>query len=215
MITFSLCLFVCLLVCLFVSLSRCLSGRFNYEGLVPHAQYFAGTLLGMSSCASYVLNSILGLSRWNRNCNIRNSYSYIHTVNKIRFHFQFPRSPDGAFGGLIGWLFNRKCKFSCRMISSITNYLKYNYFLDGDGIDNITLRLWKLSDFYTRHTVGVAGDDIMFHILVHTVFETLPVSAKSLPILVIWHPPWAISQDISKIMVAKVFYAPVNCQLVN
>ena len=51
---FSPCVFVTLFVCLFVSLSRCLSGRFNYEGLVPHKQYFAGTLLGMSSCASYV-----------------------------------------------------------------------------------------------------------------------------------------------------------------
>ena len=198
-----------------MSLSRCLSGRFNYEGRVPHTQYFAGTLLGVSSCASYVLNSILGLSRWNRNWNIRNSYSYIHTANKIRFHFQFPRSPDAAFGGLIGWLFNWKCKFSCRMISSITNYLKYNYFLDGDGIDNITLRLWKLSDFYSRHTVGVAGDDIMFHILVHTVFETLPVSAKSLPILVIWHPPQSNFTGYKQNMVAKVCYAPVNGQLVN
>ena len=44
----------CVFVCDFVSLPRCLSGRFNYEGLVPHKQYFAGTLLGMSSCASYV-----------------------------------------------------------------------------------------------------------------------------------------------------------------
>ena len=43
-----------LFVCLFVSLSRCFSGRFNYEGLVPHKQQFAGTLLGMSSCASYI-----------------------------------------------------------------------------------------------------------------------------------------------------------------
>ena len=43
---------VCVCVCL--CLSRCLSGRFNYEGLVPHKQYFAATLLGMSSCASYV-----------------------------------------------------------------------------------------------------------------------------------------------------------------
>ena len=46
--------FVCLCVCGCLCLSRCLSGRFNYEGLVPHKQYFAGTLLGMSSCASYV-----------------------------------------------------------------------------------------------------------------------------------------------------------------
>ena len=47
----------CVFVCLFVSLSRCLSGRFNHEGLVPHKQYVAGTLLGMSSCASYVLRT--------------------------------------------------------------------------------------------------------------------------------------------------------------
>ena len=45
-----MCLFVCVCLCL----SRCLSGRFNYEGLVPHKLYFAGKLLGTSSCASYV-----------------------------------------------------------------------------------------------------------------------------------------------------------------
>ena len=45
-------LVVCVVVCL--NLPRCLSGRFNYEGQVPHKQYFAGTLLGMSGCASYV-----------------------------------------------------------------------------------------------------------------------------------------------------------------
>ena len=84
----------------------------------------------------------------------------------IRFHFQFSRSPDAAFGGLIGWLFNWKCKFSYRIISNIANHLKYNYFWDGDGIDNVTLQLWKFSDFCSRHTVGVASDDIMFHILV-------------------------------------------------
>ena len=50
------------------------------------------------------------------------------------------------------------------LISNIANYLKYNYLLDCDGIDNVTLR--KFSDFCSRHTVGVAGDDIMFHILV-------------------------------------------------
>ena len=52
------------------------------------------------------------------------------------------------------------------LISNIANYLKYNYFLDCDGIDNVTLRLCKFSDFCSRHTVGVAGDDIMFHIIV-------------------------------------------------
>ena len=57
------------------------------------------------------------------------------------------------------------------LISNIANYLKYNYFLDCDGIDNVTLRLWKFSDFCSRHTVGVAGDDIMFHILVALCFS--------------------------------------------
>ena len=37
---------------------------------------------------------------------------------------------------------------------------------DDDGIDNVTLRLWKFSDFCSMHTVGVAGDDIMCHNLV-------------------------------------------------
>ena len=53
------------------------------------------------------------------------------------------------------------------LISNIANYLKYNnyYFWDCEGIDNVTLRLWKFSDFCSTHTVGVAVDD-MFHILV-------------------------------------------------
>ena len=52
------------------------------------------------------------------------------------------------------------------LIRKIANYPKYNYFLDCDGIDNVTLRLWEFSDFCSRHIVGVAGDDSMFHILV-------------------------------------------------
>ena len=118
--------------------------------------------------------SILGLSRWNKNWNVRNSYSYVATAKKILFHFQFPRSPDAEFGGLIGWLFNWKCKFSCRIISKIANYLKYNYVWDGDGIENVTSRLWKFSYFCSRHTVGVAGDDIMFHILVRSCVTWCP-----------------------------------------
>ena len=116
----------------------------------------------------------MGLSRWNKSWKVRNSYSYVATATKIPFHFQFPRLPDAAFGGLIGWLFNWKCKFSCRMISEIANYLKYNYFWDGDGIDNVTLRLWKFSDFGSRHTVSAAGDDIMFQILVGNYWCIFP-----------------------------------------
>ena len=50
----------------------------------------------------------------------------------------------------------------------------------------------------------------------HTVFETLPVGAKSLPILTqdYWHPPESNFTDYKQDMVA-VFYAPVNGQWVN
>ena len=57
------------------------------------------------------------------------------------------------------------CKFSFRIKSNMASYLKYNYFLDGDCIDNVTLRLWKFSDFCYRHTIDIAGGNIMFHIL--------------------------------------------------
>ena len=109
-----------------------------------------------------------GIIKMKQNLNVRNSYSYVATATMIWFHFQFPRSPDAALLVvlLFVWLFNWKCKFSCRIISNIANYLKYNYFWDVDAIDNVTLRLWKFSDFCSRHTVGIAGDDIMFHILV-------------------------------------------------
>ena len=50
-IMLSPCVFVCLCVSMFVMM---LFRRFNYEGLVPHKQYFAGTLLELSSCANYV-----------------------------------------------------------------------------------------------------------------------------------------------------------------
>ena len=69
------------------------------------------------------------------------SHSYVATAIKIRFHFRCPRLPDATFGGLIGWLFNWKYEFSSRIISDIANYLKYNHFLDGDGVDNVMLRL--------------------------------------------------------------------------
>ena len=63
-----------------------------------------------------------------QNWNVRTSYSYVATATKIRFHFHFPRSPDAAFCGLYGRLFNWKCNFSRRIISNIANDLKYNYF---------------------------------------------------------------------------------------
>ena len=37
-------------------------------------------------------------------------------------------------------------------------------------IDNVTLRLWKFSGFCSRHTVGIAGDDTTYHILIACVY---------------------------------------------
>ena len=101
----------CVFVTLFVSLSRCLSGRFNYEGLVPHKQYFAGTLLGMSSCASYVSRthdviddvtrsqsrsnfeidispSIFELERRSKAQNDGNAHGYLSGIFNFRYNFR-------------------------------------------------------------------------------------------------------------------------------
>ena len=101
---FSPCVFVCLFVCVCLCLSRCLSGRFNYEGLVPHKQYFAGTLLGMSISASYISRthdviddvtrsqirsnfeidispSIFELERWSKAQNVGNANGYLSDIS--------------------------------------------------------------------------------------------------------------------------------------
>ena len=108
-IMFSPCMFVCLCVCL--CLSRCLSGRFDYEGLVPHKQYFAGTLLGMSSCASYVSRthdviddvtrsqnrsnfeidispSIFELEHRSKTQNVGNAQGYLSGIFNFRYNFR-------------------------------------------------------------------------------------------------------------------------------
>ena len=96
---------------LFLSLPRCLSGRFNYEGLVTHKQYFAGTLLGMSSCASYVSRthdvvddvtrsqnrsnfeshispSIFELERRSKAQNVGNAHGYLSGLFNFRYNFR-------------------------------------------------------------------------------------------------------------------------------
>ena len=97
--------------CVFVCLSRCLSERFNYEGLVPHKQYFAGTLLGMSNCASYVSRthdviddvtrsqsrsnfeidispSIFELERRSKAQNVGNAHGYLSGIFNFRYNFR-------------------------------------------------------------------------------------------------------------------------------
>ena len=103
------CLFVCLCVCL--CLSQCLSGRFNYEGLVPHKLYFAGTSLGMSSCASYVSRThdviddvtrsqsrsncaseisplIFEIERRSKVPNVENANGYLSGIFNFRYNFR-------------------------------------------------------------------------------------------------------------------------------
>ena len=103
--------FICLFVCVCLCLSRCLSGRFNHEGLVPHKQYFAGTLLGMSICASYVScthdviddvtrsqirsnfeidisPSIFELERWSKAQNVGNAIGYLSDIFNFRYNLR-------------------------------------------------------------------------------------------------------------------------------
>ena len=104
--------------CVFV----CLSGRFNYEGLVPHKQYFAATLLGMSSCASYVSHthdviddvtrsqsrsnfeidispSILAPERRSKAQNIGNANGYLSGIFNLRYHFRCKSLSQAQNGG--------------------------------------------------------------------------------------------------------------------
>ena len=109
-----MCLFVYFCVCGCLCLSRCLSGRFNYEGLVPHKQYFAGTLLGMSSCASYVSRThdviddvtrsqsrsnfeidisplIFELQRRSKAQNVGNAHGYLSGIFNFRYNFRWKK----------------------------------------------------------------------------------------------------------------------------
>ena len=110
-VIFSPGVFVCVCVCFWLCLSRCLFGRFNYEGLVPHKQYFAGTLFGMSSCASYVSRfhdvmddvtksqsksnfeidistSMFELERRSKAQNVGNANDYLSGIFNFRYHFR-------------------------------------------------------------------------------------------------------------------------------
>ena len=98
---------VCLCMCVCLCLWQCLSGRFNYEGLVPHKRYFAGTLLGMSSCASYVSlthdvtrsqsrsnfeidisPSIFELQRRSKAQNVGNAHGYLSGIFNFWYNFR-------------------------------------------------------------------------------------------------------------------------------
>ena len=110
-IMFSPCVFVCLFVCVCLCLSQCLSGRCNFERLVPHKQYFTGTLLRMPRCASYVSRThdvidnvtrsesrsnfeidisplIFELERRSKAQNVGNANGYLSGIFKFQYHFR-------------------------------------------------------------------------------------------------------------------------------
>ena len=103
--------FICLFVSVCLCLPQCLSGRLNYEGLVPHKQYSACTLLGMSSCASYVSRthdviddvtrsqsrsnfeidislSIFRLQRRSKAQNVEHANGYLSGIFNFRYNFR-------------------------------------------------------------------------------------------------------------------------------
>ena len=109
-------------MCVCLCLSRCLSGRFSYEGLVPHKQYFAGTLLEMSSCASYVPRthdviddvtkwqsrsnfeidispSIFELERRSKAQNVGNANGYLFGIFNFRYNFRWKSLSRAQNGG--------------------------------------------------------------------------------------------------------------------
>ena len=107
-IMFSPSVFVC--VCVYVC-HDVFSGRFNYEILMPHNQYFTDTLLRMSRCASYVSRthdviddvtrsqsmsnveidispSIFELERRSNAQNIENADGYLFGIFNFLYHFR-------------------------------------------------------------------------------------------------------------------------------
>ena len=121
-IMFPPCVFACLFVCVCLCLSQCFSERFNYEGLLPHKQYFAGALLEMYNCASYVSRthdvidditrwqsmskfeidvspSIFELERRSKAQNVGNANGYLSDIFNFRYNFQWKSLSRGHNGG--------------------------------------------------------------------------------------------------------------------
>ena len=152
-IIFSPCVFVCLFVCVCLSWSRCLSGQFNYEGLVPHKLYLAGsTLLGMSSCASYVSRthdviddvtrsqsspnfeidispSIFELERQSKVQNVGNANGYFSGIFNFRYDFQeksLSRAQNGGHFENLNWT---QLQFDLRYEKIVPNHARKTFFM--------------------------------------------------------------------------------------
>ena len=126
-IMFSPCVFVCLCVCVCLCLSRCLAGRFNYEGLVPHKQYFAGTLLEMSSCASYVSGThdvIDDVTRWQR----RSKFEIDISPSIFELERRSKAQNVGNANGFLSDIFNLQYNFWWKSLSRAQNGVHFLNF---------------------------------------------------------------------------------------
>ena len=163
-IMFSPCVFVCLFVCVCVCLylSRFLSGRFDYEGLVPHKQYFAGTLLGMSSCASYVSSthdviddvtrsqnrsnfeidispSIFGLEHRSKAQNVGHALGYLSGIFNFRYNFRLIICLSRAQNGGHFEIF-KTASIWLQIWKDRPNFCQKKFVHDDDVINDVTGR---------------------------------------------------------------------------
>ena len=118
----------CVFVCLCVSLSRCLSGRLNYEGLVPHKHYFAGTLLGVSGLVVqamfHALIDDVTRSQSRSNFEIDISPSIFELTLERRSKAQNIGNANGYFSGI----FNFRWHFRWKSLSRAQNGCHFENF---------------------------------------------------------------------------------------
>ena len=138
---FSPCVFVCLFVCVWLCLSRCLSGRFSYEGLVPHKQYFAGTLLEMSSCARYVSRThdvIDDVARWQS----RSNFEIDISPSIFELERRSKAQNVGNANGYLFGIFNFRYNFRWKNLSRAQNG---GHFLNSDILNTASIwpQIWK------------------------------------------------------------------------
>ena len=129
---------------------------------MPHKQYFAGPLLGMSSCASYVSRthdviddvtgsqnrsdfeidispSIFKLGRRSKSQNIGKANGYLSGIFNFRYHFRWKRMSRAQNGGHFEnfWILNT-ASISPQIWKDRPKLCTTKYFYDDDVTDDVT-----------------------------------------------------------------------------